>query len=349
MLSLLSLLLPLSVPCLAQEGVFPAHPLSPGPWTLHLTDGTRLFGSPQGGGADALQFQPTSSAVSPFSVNLLSVRALTRGFPLLGPSPSQDRVRLQTPDGIGDLHEGWLLGCMEGGLSFEENGTTHFFTWSRIQSLELLPEETPTQLGTDWVLLQDGSFFRGKRQPQKKEEPWTFQTEAMGEVILNPANLLRVRQENPLEQSLAWEIPLLRKGPRREALIREPQRMRSVEGRPLTVGGVAQGWGWGMLAPSTLKFSSIAGTLHFGLGFDSETQSYLRRAPVTAQLFLEEALLWEKIIFPAQEATWYSVPLLKPGVLTLTVSSDGPGAHVDWLDPVISPSSLASVGEAALR
>ena len=307
-----------------------------GEWELCLTNGAKIRGVPLGGNSDTLKWDCSSISLDVVEVDLLDVLEVKRTLVPL-PAAKQDQLVLHTPRGERDYHRGWLLEVNKDGVLFEESGGANRYAWKNIFHLQLHDESAlrPENANASWVTFVDGSLMRGYIAKGNSNHLRLI-FENGNEVKVPLSQIFRIRRDDESILNLTNFEWGQSDWVRDTVIPRNPKLNLSVEGRPLTVKGERWPQGIGVLAPTTLRFNlGEKGVLLLQAAFDDETLDFHRLAPVVLRVTQGEEVLWEGQCGPRAPTGPFLVSIVESGELSLEVSGEFPGGHVNWLDPVL--------------
>jgi len=321
------------------------HPAAeyPQAWNLALSDGSWLPGKPVEGAKVPTWQLAGLPEVDALAIDTLWLEAFGRSR-LPHTEAERDLLWSRTSGGGLDRLRGYLVDWSADGIVFETAVRERLVKWEQVDALALLAEEVPAQEDAVWVQLVNGGVLSAHILGADDavfhlELPWGTRWD------LPFAAVHRLRQRRGVEEwSLqAWEVV---EQPSAEALDWTPRSGKSVEGRPLRIGGAqvfAQGIG--VLAKTVLSKSvSSAGVLFLSIGVDQEVKNFRSPQAVLFQVFLDAELLLQserKQVGDVAQTLLVHVPHAGELQLVATPADVLPfGAHADWCDIVWKASQI---------
>ncbi len=313
-------------------------PLAPSFWFLHLRDGSRLPGTPVGGGEDRISWAlPCGVEID---VDLNEVEGVMRGksHPFLTGGTEDCLVLGGEKDGPGDPRSGWCLAMGRDGLTFEGSGGESRHPWAQVSSIHLAGIGSGKREKGFWVFLRGGGFFRtttlhggsgGLEIQPGFAHPFLLPTGAVGRVAWRGGDVQ--------ELSSGWSPSVIFP---QGTVDWSPRRGRSVEGRILSVSGTEAALGWGTQAPTSLTFDHAGpGVFMARVGLDDEVSGFRKAGKARFEVFLDGRLVAQSPEMGVGDPPFLLFcPLPRKGKLSLkTLALDliPSGTHADWMDPVV--------------
>lgn len=319
------------------------HPTTyAGGWTLALSDGAWLPGEPVVGATSPTWKLSGLPEVANLEIDTLWLQAFGRTR-LPQTLQNEDQLWARTVAGGLDRLRGYLLEWTPEGIAFETSVKERLVKWEQVDGLAVLLESVPQQDQAVWLQLVNGGVLSARILSSKDD---TFQLELpWGSKWSLPFSAVhRIRQRSGVEEWAmeSWEVQEM---PSAEALDWTPRVGKSVQGRPLRLGGdhvFAQGIG--VKAQTVLaRTTDTAGTLFLTVGVDQEVKNFRNPQPVIFQVFLDDQLVVEtaaKRVDDAAQTLLVAIP--HPGQIRLVVKPLKVlpfGTHADWCDIVWRPKS----------
>jgi hypothetical protein len=249
-----------------------------------------------------------------------------------------DQLWVSTSSGGVDRQRGYLLEWDAAGLLFETSAGERQFSWEKILGLGLLEEQTPAQTNAVWIQLTNGGVLSARIVDLQDgvfdlELPW-------GKRRLLPVNVVqRVRRRFDVEELAYAEAWQVLEYPISEVLNWAPRFGKSVEGRPLQLGGAVYAQGIGVKVGTQLQRKiEQPGMLLLTVGVDKEVQHFRQPQPVIFEVWLDQTLLISSGPRSVQDtALILRVPVAKPGTIKLVAKPAQLlpyGGHADFADVV---------------
>jgi len=306
-------------------------------WNLALSDGSWLPGQPVGGAEVPTWKLAGLPGVDAMEIDTLWLQAFGRTR-LPRAEEERDQLWSRTSSGGLDRLRGYMVEWSPEGIVFETSVKERLVAWGQVDALSVFPEEVPAQDDAVWLQLVNGGVLSARILGAEKgvfhlELPWGARWD------LPFSAVHRLRQRRGLEEwsTQVWEVV---EQPQAEALDWTPRVGKSVEGRPLSIGGAqvfAQGIG--VLAKTILsKTASSSGTLLLTVGVDQEVLHFRSPQAVSFQILLDGELLAEserKHVGETAQTMLVHVPHAGQLQLVARPADVLPfGAHADWCDIV---------------
>lgn len=313
-----------------------------GAWELELAGGMWLPGEPAGGSADLATWRLPSGLE--LRVDSLWISRLACGPLRRRAAAAEDLLWLRTPAGGLDRRSGWLVSWNAEGLGFEDVAGPRLHPWDRIAALQVVEDPVPLLEGGCWVTLRSGGHFLALASGAEDgalrlELPW-------GEAARVPfEEVAAIRRRGAPFLELAAALPAAGAATREGAVDWSPRLGRSVEGRPLRVGGAEYPTGFGTRIPSELGFDLPgSGVFLARAGVDDEVTTFRASRAILFRVLLDdEELARAGPVWPGEAARLFRAEVPRGGRLRLVAQGEGAmdlglAGHADWLDPVFLPA-----------